>query len=104
MAEIEPVSSVVEWREPPAVPSTVSRLQRVTAELQRRPGEWALIATSSPVLFTWWGSLHDHPDFEVTTRRTHGNDKTLFGPRDVYARYVGRLGDRLQPEGTSPAE
>lgn len=99
--EIEPVSSVLEWREPPAKP--VSRLQRVIAELQRRPGEWALIATSSG-LMPWWVDLRGREDFEVTTRRTHANDTTLFGPRDVYARYVGRLGDRLQPEGTSPAE
>lgn len=102
MSEIEPVSSVVEWRTPPAKPA--SRLQRVIAELQRRPGEWAQIAVSSSPLLPWWGSLVDHPHFEVTTRPTHKDASLLFGPRDVYARYLGRLADRLQPEGTSPAE
>lgn len=97
--EPEPVSSVVEWRNPPAK-RPVTRLQKVIAELQRRPGEWAQIATSSSVFLPWWGPLVDHADFEVTTRRTHDNDTTLFGPRDVYARYL-RPRDR---EGATPAD
>ena len=98
MPEIEPVSSVVDWREPPAV--RPSRLQRVIAELQRRPGVWGQIATSSTSILPWWGPLSSMPDFEVTTRRTHENDTTLFGPRDVYARYL-RPRDR---EGATPAD
>lgn len=100
MGEIRPLrpSDVVEWREPPAV--RPSRLQRVIAELQRRPGEWAQIATSSPLLMTWWTPLSGMPDFEVTTRRSHENDTTLFGPRDVYARY---LRPRYR-EGATPAD
>lgn len=94
----EPTSDVVEWREPPAV--RPSRLQRVIAELQRKPGEWAQIAVSSGSLLPWWGPLASMPDFEVTTRRTHENDTTLFGPRDVYARYL-RPRDR---EGATPAD
>lgn len=98
MSEIEPVSSVVDWRNPPAKP--VDRLQRVIAELQRRPGEWAQIATAEITFLAWFNPLYRMPDFEITTRRTNPNDTTLFGPRDVYARYL-RPRDR---EGATPAD
>lgn len=88
----EPTSTYVKWQEPPAV--IPSRLQKVTAQLQRRPGEWALIAAGwSPIrLMGWWRPLVSHPDFEVTLRYTDPDADTslVLAPRDVYARYVRR--------------
>lgn len=85
----EPSSTYVKWTEPPA-PIT-SRLERVMAELQRRPGEWALVAVKSSPLIAWWNPLRRDPDFEVTLRYSSADDAGLvLAPRDVYARYVIR--------------
>lgn len=85
-------STYVKWENPPAAPESArTRLHRVTAELQRRPGEWALIAAKSHTFMPWWGALADHADFEVTFRWPKGSeDRRLFAPRDVYARYIAR--------------
>ncbi|HEY9352905.1 MAG TPA: hypothetical protein VIP28_06635 [Nocardioides sp.] len=85
----EPTSTYVKWSEPPA--EIPSRLEKVTAELQRRPGEWALIALKSSPLMAWWYPLLAHPDFEVATRHVDPDNVGLvLAPRDVYARFVRR--------------
>lgn len=81
----EPASTYVKWENPPILP----RLQHVTAELQRHPNEWALIAVKSSPLMAWWRPLAAHPDFEIAYGWLDA-DRRLLVPRDVYARYVRR--------------
>lgn len=81
-----PESGDLIWKAPPE--RKASRVARVATELRARPGEWALIHHEEGLGFMpWWGPLHESPDFETRfDRKTQG---ALFGPRDIYARYVG---------------
>lgn len=75
--------SDVEWKEPPA---DQMRAQRVLAELQSRPGEWALIAHTPGMEFLpWWGEVVNHP--KVEAKYVKKTDR-LLGPSDVYARFT----------------
>ena len=85
----EPTSTYVKWAEPPA--PVLTRLEKVTRELQRRPGEWGLIAVKSSPLIAWWRPLIADDEYELTLRLSNPDDAGLIlAPRDVYARYVRR--------------
>lgn len=83
MTESEPIL----WRDPP--PPKPRRDLLVAAQLRLQPGRWALIHQVEAGLgfMPWWGPLNESPDFEIQI--VWKKPGTLFGPRDIYARFVG---------------
>jgi hypothetical protein len=85
MAEPTAEKAQVVWKAPPE--RKPSRAAQVAAQLRERPGEWALIHHEEGLGFLpWWSPIHQSPDFEM--RFVWENPRVLFGPRDIYARYV----------------
>lgn len=76
-------TDAVVWQDPPSRPP--SRLAGVRAQLEARPGKWALIASEQGIgILPWWGPLHESDEFE--TRFVWKQPGVIFGPRDIYAR------------------
>jgi hypothetical protein len=76
----------IEWIAPPSTKPAPAVL--VAAQLRSRPGEWARIAHRCTIFTGWWTPLRELADYEVTLRTSEPSDFPLFGPIDVYARYV----------------
>lgn len=81
------MTMAVQWQDPPK--REPRKVDVVAAELRARPGQWALIEKCEAMSFLpWWGSLANDTDhFEV--RHVLENPSRLFGPRDIYCRYIG---------------
>lgn len=80
------MSDGIIWQVPPAS-DPPTRAQKVAFKLRQKPGEWALISVNDPTMFmTWWGPIHNDDEYETRLVR---KGQTLFGPRDIYARYIG---------------
>ena len=77
----------IEWADPP--PPAPRRADLVAAQLRGKPNEWARIDSGATTLLPWWMPISNDPNFELKFVRT-GPSTQLFGPRDVYARYIGK--------------
>lgn len=76
----------IEWIDPPT--TAPAPVVVVAAQLRSRPGEWARIAKRCTIFNGWWTPLREQADYEVTLRTSEPRDGRLFGPIDVYARYL----------------
>ncbi len=80
--------SDIEWKDPPE--DQLQKIDVVIAELRSRPGEWAKIAHAEGISFgsRWWYPLFD--DYEYETRVALINPAQVFGPREIYAKFIGK--------------
>lgn len=71
------------WQDPPEPKE--SRATELAKALRSRPGEWAMIEQHTNVfIFYWWAPLRRDLGFEIKEVQS---DSTIFGPRDIYARW-----------------
>lgn len=78
--------SDIEWKDPPPRPGR--RVDKVAAELRDKPLKWARIEQNETVrFFPWWLSLVNNKEFEI--QYVHIDPTQPFGPRDIYARFIG---------------
>lgn len=73
---------IIRWENPP---THRSKLERVKEKLQNFQFQWAVIDEPiGPSLTFWWVKLKMDEAYEVVEAY-----ETPFGPRTIYARYVG---------------
>jgi hypothetical protein len=76
--------SEIKWQEPPTFNrGTNGKWDGIRAELQARPGEWALVAEKVSASAA---TVQSRPGFEFVSRR---KPEYPLGRADIYARYVG---------------
>lgn len=82
-----PIPSRIRKQDPPE-DEDAALCEEVLKRLKAEPGDWFLVAEDDAfTLFPWWAALRTQDGVETRIKRKLRSP--LFGPRDVYARYVG---------------
>lgn len=76
----------LEWVDGP--PDVEDRATAVATQLRGRAGRWAKIDHQEGFrLISWWAPLARNELYQVKTIPT---TDAYFGPRDIYARFIGK--------------